>query len=143
MYFYLHFIFTKISSWLYLLFEWCWPLVKLRAFQCPHNCLTNRNFESKICKTVKNEGEVRKFSFSEEKVALFWSSQKIFIFKVLTFIGGGSCLSAYYGAERGTKWWGDFTQVERRSYFHIYGEHPVGGCSPFMGGENPPNWATL
>ena len=51
--FYLHFIFIKRSSLLYLLLEWFCSLVKMHVFQCPYNCLKNRNFESKIWKTVK------------------------------------------------------------------------------------------
>ena len=42
MYFYLHFIFINISSWLHLMLEWFWSLLKLSTFQFSHNCLTNR-----------------------------------------------------------------------------------------------------
>ena len=62
-YFYLHFIFIKISCWLHLLFEWFWSLVKLHTFRCPHNCLTNGNFESKIWSTVKNWERSENFHF--------------------------------------------------------------------------------
>ena len=63
----MHYIFIKIRSWLQLLLEWCWSLVKLRAIQCLHNCLTNKNFESKIWKTVKIRERSENFHFQRER----------------------------------------------------------------------------
>ena len=57
--------------------------------------------------------EVRKFSFSKGRVALFWGGQKIFIFKGDFLIKGGGrgnflggFNSAYYNTGRGNQVWG-------------------------------------
>ena len=66
--FYLHFIFIKISSWLLLLLEWFWSLVKLHAFQCRQNCLTNGNF--------KRGGQWEEQSITWGKNKKNWATQR-------------------------------------------------------------------
>ena len=123
MYFYVQFIFVRVISWLHLLLEWFWSLVKLHTFQCSHNCLTNGNFESKIWKTVKIREKILIF---RGKVALLAGDQNIFIFKggcpirVVNFLGGGPPLCTMV-QEGGTQWWGwvGFTKVEWGAYLYI------------------------
>ena len=146
---FLHFIFIKISSWLHLLLEWFWSLVKLYAFRYPQiwkivkirKRSENFYFQRGV---LPYEGVVRKYSFSRG-IALLGG-----------LISKEVDTTAYYDAGRGNQvMWGVCSGGVGSILLYIGGVSSGGGGSPLHGrinkiglhrGSTPPcslHWETL
>ena len=146
--FYLHFIFIKISSWLHLLLEWFWSLVKLHVFQCPHNCLKKRKLWIQNLEKVKIRKRLGNFHFKRGGLPYYGVVRNFSFSWGLSFLGveveGGGVISQEVSTLHTTtqeeqpsdKGRQDFTQVEWGAHFCIKrGGRTLREAAHYMVGE--------